>query len=212
MINEPLTREETSLTPGELVTVDKFNRIFYNERAWATTYLGNPLMKNPMDLWVMQLIVYGIRPDVIIETGTFRGGSALYYAKLFDALYTEGRVITVDLEKHPDLPCHHRICYITGDSASPDVFEKVKALIPEKSKVMVVLDSDHAAGHVLSELRLYAPLVSVGSYCVVEDTNVEGPLNAIQEFFDENHDFAVSTECHRFLLTFNRYGFLKRVR
>ena len=40
-------------------------------------------------------------------------------------------------------------------------------------KILVCLDSNHVHDHVLEELKLYAPLVSKGSYCVVFDTMIE---------------------------------------
>jgi len=67
---------------------------------------------------------------------------------------------------------------------------------------MVVLDSLHTKEHVLAELDLYAPLVSGGSYLVVEDTNVgpndmvfpehgPGPGDALREWLPKHLDFKV---------------------
>ena len=76
--------------------------------------------------------------------------------------------------------------------------------------------------HVVEELRAYAPLVTPGSYVVVEDTCVNGhpvlpdfgpgPMEAVAEFLRDNGDFEVDRTKEKFLMTFNPGGFLKRVR
>jgi cephalosporin hydroxylase len=88
-------------------------------------------------------------------------------------------------------------------------------------RVLVVLDSDHSRDHVLAELRAYAPLVTPGSYLVVEDTNVNGhpvyeafgpgPMEAVQDFLKERDDFEVDRSREKFLLTFNPGGWLRKL-
>ena len=87
---------------------------------------------------------------------------------------------------------------------------------------MVTLDSNHEKEHVLNELRIYSELVSVGSYLVVEDTHLNGnsvrivgdgdPKAAVEEFLKERDDFVADKSREKFLLTWNRGGWLKRVR
>ena len=62
---------------------------------------------------------------------------------------------------------------IEGSSVAPDVVAQVRALAAGKQRVLVCLDSNHTHEHVLAELEAYAPLTTVGSYCVVFDTVVE---------------------------------------
>ncbi len=86
---------------------------------------------------------------------------------------------------------------------------------------MVVLDSWHTKEHVLRELELYANLVSVGSYLIVEDTHVnshpvpwnwgEGPFEAVSEFLNKRNDFTPDENCERFNFTFNPSGWLKKI-
>jgi len=88
--------------------------------------------------------------------------------------------------------------------------------------VLVLLDSDHSRDHVLKELQSYAPLVTPGSYVVVEDTNLDGhpvfpefgpgPMEAVAEFLGSDSHFEVDRTREKFLMTFNPGGFLKRVR
>lgn len=52
-------------------------------------------------------------------------------------------------------------------------FSKVKNIAQGRKRILVCLDSNHTHDHVLEELKLYAPLVTPGSHCVVFDTIVE---------------------------------------
>ena len=86
--------------------------------------------------------------------------------------------------------------------------------------ILVILDSDHSQAHVEAELAAYAPLVPVGCYLIVEDSNIgqirkdlmPGPLEAIETFLAQADDFAVDREREKFLITFNPSGYLRRVR
>jgi cephalosporin hydroxylase len=203
--------------------VADFHRLYYeaNERTWeATSWLGHRAQKCPLDLWIYQEILAATRPQVVIETGTNRGGSALFFASIFDLL-GEGRVVTIDIEEQPDRPVHPRIEYVLGSSSDPAVAAGVLEVVPAQERVMVVLDSDHSRDHVWDELKLYAPRVTVGCYLVVEDTNVNGnpvfpsfgpgPAEAVREFLAEHPEFSVDRGCEKFFLTFNPGGYLRRV-
>jgi cephalosporin hydroxylase len=207
---------------GRKLVVNPFHRVFYysSRETWADTkWLGVPLLKCPFDLWVYQEILEEVRPTVIVECGTAYGGSALYLASICDLL-GHGEVITVDMEvaAYPNRPVHDRISYIEGSSTAPETVSRVKGLIAGREPVMVILDSDHSKQHVLEELGLYGPLVSRGSYLIVEDTNVNGhpvltnfgpgPTEAIAEFTQENSAFIRDTTREKYLLTFNPNGYL----
>ena len=202
---------------------DRFHRYYYQsrDRTWNNMrWLGVPTLKMPLDMWIYQEMLYEIKPDVLLECGTFNGGSALYFASLMD-LVKKGRVITIDIEAKPDMPKHPRINYLIGSSTSPEIFAQVRRLIKPGETVMVSLDSNHSKGHVLAELKTYADLVSVGSYLVVEDTNINGhpvlpefgpgPMEALDEFLSENKNFVSDKDREKFLVTFNPRGYLKKV-
>ena len=88
---------------------------------------GAQALKNPLDLWVYQEIVYETRPELIVETGTYRGGSALYLASLCD-LMGHGEVVSIDVEPmRDDYPAHPRVTYLAGRSSTdPAVVEEVR--------------------------------------------------------------------------------------
>jgi cephalosporin hydroxylase len=204
--------------------VDDFHELYYESLGdtWNNTYWhGVRTLKSPLDLWIFQEIIYETKPDVIVEAGTFNGGSALFMASVLDAI-GKGRVITIDIEDFPNKPRHDRITYLIGSSTADRIVGKVKSLIGEGETVMVVLDSDHHAQHVLNELRIYGEMVTPGKYLIAEDTNVNGhpvspdfgpgPWEAVQTFLKDNDGFAVDAKREKFLLTFNPGGYLIRIR
>jgi cephalosporin hydroxylase len=204
---------------------DGFHRLYY-ERGEAggtwkdTRFLGVSTWKCPLDLWVYQELLAELRPGLIVETGTAHGGSALYLATMCETLGA-GEVVSVDIGEWPDRPVHPRLTYVTASSTDPRVVEELAERAERAGTVLVVLDSDHSRDHVLAELRAYAPLVTPGSYLVVEDTNVNGhpvyeafgpgPMEAVQDFLKERDDFEVDRSREKFLLTFNPGGWLRKV-
>jgi cephalosporin hydroxylase len=156
--------------------VDRFPELYYGAYAttWQNTFwMGVGTAKCPLDLWIYQEILWDTQPDLIIESGTAHGGSALFLASIFDLLGS-GSVATVDVIDDPGRPAQPRIRYLSGSSTDPEIVAELEALAAESSRVMVILDSDHRSDHVAQELRLYAPLVTEGCYLIVEDTNLNG--------------------------------------
>jgi cephalosporin hydroxylase len=203
---------------------NRFHRLYFDAhlqgKTWADTHwFGVPVAKCPLDLWIYQEIVAETRPDLVLETGTFEGGSALFFASLFD-LVGNGRVVTVDVEER-GRPEHDRVTYLTGSSIAPEIVEQMAAHTASAGNVLVVLDSDHSREHVLAELRAYGGFVTPGSYLIVEDTNVNGhpvapefgpgPTEALEQFLEEDDRFVVDDSKEKFLLSFNPGGYLRRI-
>ena len=210
--------------PTLAATLRTFHAYYYNSAAttWKNTFwLGVPAQKTPQDLWIYQEIIKETAPDVLIETGTAEGGSAYYFATIFDLL-GRGRVISVDIETSSKRPNHQRITYLAGSSTAPDLVSRVRSLIAPGERVMVSLDSDHRKAHVLEELKTYSDLVTPGCYLVVEDTNVNGhpvypdfgpgPMEALREFLNHDDRYAIDHTREKLGLTFSPDGWLRRVR
>lgn len=209
--------------------IDDFHRLYHNSR-WEnvrdnTRWLGVAAMKTPLDLWVFQEIIHETRPDVLVETGTNRGGSAYYYATVFD-LVGRGRVYTMDVEDFKK-PVHPRVNFRLDSSTSDATLAWIEAAIKPGERVMVTLDSLHTKEHVLDELDRYAPLVTPGNYLVVEDTHLnghpvevlispgpgkQGPWEALEEWLPKHPEFVRDAAREKFALTFNPGGWLKRVK
>lgn len=206
--------------------VDRFHQLYYESEVfggtWMNTYwLGVPIWKCPFDLWVYQELLHDQRPGLVIETGTAWGGSALFLASMFD-LIGHGSVLSIDLRPRNPRPAHPRIRYVTGSSTDPAIVALAARAAAEAGGTLVLLDSDHSCAHVRQELQLYSPMVRVGGYVVVEDTNVNGhpvrpdfgpgPMEAVDQFLAAQDGFVVEREMEKFHMTMNPRGFLRRVR
>ena len=188
-------------------------------------WLGVATMQNPNDVWIIQEIIAEVKPDSVIETGTFRGGSAALWAMILEQVNPEGRVITVDIadNRAKNLPpiAAEKVDFLIGSSTDPGVVAEIAQRVRGK-KVVVILDSVHNKSHVLAELRAYAPLIPRASYLIVQDSNVNGhpalpdfgpgPFEAIEEFLAENDEFQVDKRRERLLFTMHPNGYLRRVR
>ena len=139
------------------------------------TWMGRPILQLPEDLIRLQEAVYRVRPDVIVETGVFRGGSLMFHATLCQAL-GKGRVIGIDnqiqggvreaISKHVLAP---HITLLEGDSTSREVVGAVASMIRPGESVLVILDSCHTKDHVRKELECYSRFVTRGSYIIAAD-------------------------------------------
>jgi cephalosporin hydroxylase len=209
---------ETRERHGELL--QQYHEAWYNaEHTWHYThFLGVGLMKCPNDLWVYQDLLTNNRPKTVIETGTYLGGSALYFAYLMDMLQIEGgRVFTIDFEDRRRCD-HPRITFLGGDSTDPFIAEAIAEQI--EYPLLVSLDADHSAAHVYKELTLYAPLVKPGDWLVVEDTNIawggpdgdRGARGGLEDYVREHEgEFRQDILSERYLLSMNPGGWLQRV-
>jgi cephalosporin hydroxylase len=231
------------------------SRIWIREIAphkWAYnfTWLGRPAIQFPNDAWALQELIWKIKPDLIIETGIAHGGSLIFSASMltlldvceaieagqpYDPAASPRKVVGIDIEIRPHNraaieahPLYPRIQMIEGSSIDPAVVDQVWAIAKRHQKILVCLDSNHTHEHVLGELDAYAPLVSVGSYCVVFDTIIEdmppgsfpdrpwdkgnNPKTAVWAFLKNHPEFEIDKSIqHKLLITVAPDGYLKRV-
>jgi len=199
--------------------IDHFQRIYYDTgRDFDLKYLGVHTVKCPLDMQMYQEIIWETKPELIVETGTYMGGSALYFAHLFDAI-GEGHVLSIDVDTTRELPNHPRIDFLCGMSSTDKTVISHVAKHASGKRVMVILDSDHSEEHVFDELCRYSPFVSKGCYLVVEDTNEHayrgvpaGPARALKKFQPTNRGFVVDESRERLLMTCHPRGWLKKVK
>ena len=225
VLNRTLNRLYMGVNQRRSVT-DQFHKLYYDSgtmgETWSKTYwLGTPVAKCPLDLWTYQEMLADVQPDVIVECGTLYGGSAAYLASVCDLL-GKGRIFTIDVRPREDRPVHPRIKYLEGSSIAPEILDVIRGEIQPDDVVLVILDSDHRKAHVLDELRAYSDVVTVGSYLIVEDTNLNGhpvapefgpgPMEALEAFLAEDERFEVDETREKFFLTFNPRGYLRKSR
>jgi len=203
-------------------------------------WLGRPIIQYPQDIVAMQELIWQVQPDLIIETGIAHGGSLIFYASMLELNAICGGCqdaevlgIDIDIRAHNRQaieahPMFKRISMIQGSSTASEVIEQVKEKAAGKQKILVCLDSNHTHDHVLAELEAYAPLVSVGSYCVVFDTVIEdlpddmfpdrpwgkgnNPKTAVWEYLKTHPEFEIDKSIqHKLLITVAPDGYLKRI-
>ncbi|WMW82234.1 cephalosporin hydroxylase family protein [Undibacterium cyanobacteriorum] len=204
------------------------------------SWLGRPIIQNPIDMIAMQEIIWNVQPDLIIETGIAHGGSILFSSSLLELNAACGGNpdatvigIDIDIRSHNreailQHPMSKRIVLLEGSSVSSEVVSKVHELAQGKKKVLVFLDSNHTHEHVLAELNAYAPLVSKDSYCVVFDTFVEdvpadvfdnrpwkpgdNPKTAVHAYLRDHPEFEIDKAMQNKLqITVAPDGFLRRI-
>lgn len=213
------------------------------------SWLSRPIIQYPQDIVATQELIWTVKPDLIIETGIAHGGSLILSAsmlalldyadaardgEMLDPSKPKRKVLGVDIdirahnreaiEAHP---LANRIEMIQGSSIAPEIVDRVQKRAASAACIMVFLDSNHTHDHVLAELKAYAPLVSVGSYCVVFDTIVEdlpsglypdrpwdkgnNPKTAVWEFMKTEDNFEVDRSIHeKLLITVAPEGFIRR--
>lgn len=232
------------------VTRDWFNLANAGKYSYHFEWLGRPVIQYPQDMAVVQELVWNVKPDLIIETGIAHGGSLILSAsmlalldicdgiesgRVFDPRSSKRKVLGIDIdirshnrraiETHPMAT---RIQMIEGSSVAPEVIAQVRAVAGRHRRILVFLDSNHTHDHVLAELNIYAPLTTVGSYCVVFDTVIEdmqsgefsdrpwgpgnSPKTAVQEYLSSHPEFEIDTAIqNKLLITVAPDGYLKRV-
>jgi cephalosporin hydroxylase len=183
-------------------------------------WLGVPIWQNVLDLWTIQEAISSVQPALLIETGTDRGGSALFYANLMDLL-DQGEVITIDIVRNHTLD-HPRVKFLQGSSTDPEIVDRVReAVNGTDGPVMVILDGNHDRDHVAAELELYAPLVTPGSLLLSQDGVIDrfrifrdsrpGPLEANRNFLSRHAEFEHDRELNeQFRLTQHPLGWMRR--
>lgn len=205
------------------------------------SWLGRPIIQYPQDIVAMQELIWLVKPDLIIETGIAHGGSVIFHASMLELNAMSGgpreaQVLAIDIdireanrraiEAHP---MYARVSMIEGSSVDPVVIDQVKTATKSRRQVLVVLDSNHTHQHVLAELVAYAPLTSVGSYCVVFDTIIDelppdafpdrpwgpddNPRTAVREYLAAHPEFEIDRGIDdRLLISVAPGGYLKRIR
>lgn len=205
------------------ITNDFHNMYYGSSHTWnngSTKYMGIPCFQNPLDMWIFQEIIHETRPTVIIECGSYMGGTSLFFAHTMDNAKIDGSIFSIDVHDK-SMANHPKIIKLIGMSTSAMIFRAVSEGISDDDKVMVVLDSDHSTENVLNEMQIYSNTVSKGCYMVVMDSNVggnpvnipelkNGPMQAIYSFLKLDDRFEIDIAKEKFYFTFCPNGWLRR--
>ena len=201
------------------------------------TWMGRPIIKFPNDMVIQQELMWELKPDLVIETGIAHGGSIIFTASMMEMMGIDGEVvgIDVDIRSHNRVeieghPMMKRITMYEGDSVAAEMVEIVRKHTEGKSCVMVILDSLHSHDHVYKELLSYAPMTTLGSYCILPDTFIEffpkgyysgtrpwdvgnNPHSAMQQYLSETNIFEIDRDkTNKAMITETIDGYLRRVK
>jgi cephalosporin hydroxylase len=206
---------------------EEYHKWYYNTFVWnKTTWLGVDCWKSVADMWNYQEIIFDLKPSLIIEFGSNRGGSALFFSHIMQRMGQPYKVLSVDISHKALDPVVHddpNILFVESSSTTPAIAEQIEQLKSEyPGKIFAILDSDHARDHVLAEMKLLRPLLSAGDYLLVEDSCVNGhpvlpgwgpgPYEAVEDYekeFPDDYTHDLSRE-QKFGFTFAPNGFMIR--
>ncbi|MDO8703103.1 MAG: cephalosporin hydroxylase family protein [Undibacterium sp.] len=220
---------------------DWMNKANAKKYSYHFEWMGRPIIQYPQDIMAMQELIWQVQPDLIIETGIAHGGSLIFFASMLELNAACGgpndaEVLGVDIDIRPHNreaieahPMFRRISMIQGSSIAPEIIAQVQARAVDKKRILISLDSNHTHDHVLAELQAYAPLTSVGSYCVVFDTVIEdmpaemfpdrpwgpgdNPKTALRSYLKEHPEFEIDRQINnKLLISVAPDGYLKRMR
>jgi len=188
------------------------------EGVYNTSYRNITCLKNPCDLAVYQMLIYLVKPTLIIEIGTCRGGSALYFADLLQTLGDDRQVHTFDIVNDiaPEALYHPNITFHPGGWKTFD-----PSMISPHDRVLVIEDSAHTYENSIQVLNTFAPFVTPNSYFIVEDGAAGlvrpefngGALRAVEEFMHSHHEYELDYTWEKFYGTGSSSclkGFLRR--
>jgi cephalosporin hydroxylase len=212
--------------PSDSVTED-YHRWYYNTHVWRSTeWMGVPTHKSVADMWNYQEILFSLTPSLVVEFGTYCGGSALFFATIMRQIGKPFQVLSVDVNDsliRDAARTDPNIELMKASSSDPSVANRIKELkIRYPGPTFAILDSDHTKDHVLAEMLLLRPLLSSGDYMIVEDSNINGhpvlplwgagPYEAIEEYSRRfPDDYILDSEREKkFGFTFAPQGFLVR--
>lgn len=218
-----------------------YHHWYYNTNVWRNvTFMGVYCAKNVLDLWNYQEIMWELKPGLVVEFGTYAGGTALYLAWVMRCVHLFGqgpspRVLTVDTDHRPLHPFARTAYALNGIETVEDFStgEYSRSRITQNLSdawkvsgrdlaVMFIMDSDHSKENVLAELQMLRDLTRPGDYVIVEDSNINGhpvkpdfgpgPWEAIEEYERHHPDDYEHDESreNKFGMTFNPRGYLRR--
>ena len=72
----------------------------YRTGEFLNTWLGIEIQQYPSDLIVYQELIHNQKPEMIVETGTYKGGLSIYLATVLEHVNPTARVLTVDIDGH----------------------------------------------------------------------------------------------------------------
>ena len=97
-VKEPSYRGKYGMSIADWM-IHHQEKIVFDQVRW----MGVKTLKNVLDLWIYQEIMSETRPDVLVEIGSYAGGSTMFFCHMFDIM-GHGQVISLDIDRSRTLP------------------------------------------------------------------------------------------------------------
>jgi len=196
----------------------------YHQGTMNYTYKGVSCLKDPIDLALYMKLIWEKKPASIIEIGSFRGGSALFYYDLCRMYGLETEIVTADFRAIQEQDDPH-IKFYQADAMRLEESALHAALETLPRPWLVIEDSAHTGDVCYAVLMYFKDRLRTGEVLIMEDGVIEdqdanpqyrgGPNLAINRLFTEHPtSFRVMTEFTDFFgvnATFNPNGYLEKL-
>jgi len=230
----PMANSQIKLD-GKSLTYDDIeygmNHLWEDLGIWTTQqWHGIQFLQNPADAFAIQELLWNEKPDMVVEIGTHKGGSALYFAEIMHDYNPNSLWVTIDPAFQNSAaarmiaaqgPLAKSIVWINGLSNDAiNVLPQVKKLAEGKKKVFVIQDGQHAASQVVADFALYDSLVTVGGYFLVQDTILDrtqapqqGPLAGVNQWLSGygRGRYVADKRYEHLLWSTNHNGYLRKI-
>jgi cephalosporin hydroxylase len=201
------------------------------------SYAGVRMLQFPEDLRVFEHLLWISRPNVVVEIGVQFGGSTLWFRDRLLTLQRYGavgavQVVAIDIDAADardalaaaDPDYSDTITLLEGDVRDPELPERVRSLIADGARCMVVEDSAHTYETTRAALGGFARFVSPEGFFVVQDGCVDvepmradpqwprGVLPALSDWLKTpaGSEFIVRRDLEIYGLSCHPQGFLQR--
>lgn len=189
----PRALEQSALPTAVPLDVEEPVGAYWRRRLDQHTgdwYAGLRLQKLPEDLRVYEHLLWASAPAAVVELGSHRGGSTLWFRDRLAALDRyqplptgPRQLVAVSEDTGParegvslrDPSWSASISFVDGDVRDPELPQRVAAVLPTGASCLVVEDTAHQYDTTLAALEGFAGLVAPGGFFVVEDGVVDLP-------------------------------------
>lgn len=183
-------------------------------------YKDVPLLKNPFDFALYQMLIWDYKPGTIIEIGSKFGGSAFWMGDLLDQFKLDAHVHSVDIVKVEDVE-HPRVTFYKGDGRNLDQTFSKSFLAALKRPLLVIEDADHTYETSKAVLEFFDPVLESDEMIIIEDGiitdlgggHLSGPHRALKEFVEAHPEYQIESRYCDFFgynATWNTNGFLRK--
>mmetsp|Transcript_20488 Transcript_20488/g.35217 ORF Transcript_20488/g.35217 Transcript_20488/m.35217 type:complete len:364 (-) Transcript_20488:592-1683(-) len=212
---------------------------YYNDRGLykRTMWAGAQSLQPPLDAWILQEIVFEVKPDLIIEIGTFTGGSAVFFSHMMEIYNTNARILTFDIRdvyqnylSETRGPCPKciaanetslwkRVDFVQGDANTPENRALCRDRASKAKTVLVNIDGQHLYEDIKRDIENFHDFVTPGSYMIVQDTHLTRLYDhkpyahkACEEFIATHPDWYMDRDREYLVISAHPMGFLKRLK